>query len=200
MISPPIFGHGDDPGLVAVEIEPAPRKTAGQQVSLYVRENQRTVRSPAPFTPFLVIENEALVKDCPVRPELRSLDGAGRLKVLALFSTWPEWERARTWISKTSGYTSGDPAAPFLAISDPIQQYLMLTGRAFFKGLVFEQLRRLQVDIETTTAPGFDFCNAERESDRIIVIALGDESGWVETLHDPDGNGHIIFTNDIYRI
>ena len=185
---PPIFGAGAEPGLVAVEVEPAQRTTAGQQVSLYVRDGQRTVRRPAPFTPFLVLENEALIRGCPVRPELRPLEGAGRLKLLALFSAWPEWGRARDWLARRNGWAPGDPAAPCLAISDPVQQYLMLTGRAFFRGLAFDQLRRLQVDIETATAPGFDFCNAERESDRIVVIALGDQSGWVETLHEPDGN------------
>lgn len=183
MSSLPIFGHCDEPGLVAVELAPA-----GQKVILYIRQQQQIVRKEAPFTPFMALENEALIENCPIRPELSCLEGAGRLKVLALFSAWPEWERARNWISKASGHNAGDPAAPFLAIGDPIQQYLMLTGRVFFKNMVFEEVRRLQVDIETSTAPGFDFCNAERESDRIIVIALGDESGWVETLHEPDGN------------
>jgi DNA polymerase elongation subunit (family B) len=123
-----------------------------------------------------------------VQSELRPLRGGGSLKNLAVFATWPEWERARTWLAKSTAGAPGGPEASFLAISDPVQQYLPLSGRAFFENLAFEQLRRMQVDIETYTAPGFEFCNAERESDRIIVIALGDESGWVETLADPAGD------------
>ncbi len=184
MTTLPIFGHGEDPGLVAVEIKAADCKARQQRVSLYVRQNNRTIRKEALFEPFIVAESDALVKGCPGQPELRSLSGDGRLKTLAIFATWAEWERAKAWLVKTIGIASGAPEAPFLVINDPIQQHLLLTGRTLFKKMAFDQLRRLQVDIETTTAPGFEFCNAERASDRIIVIALGDESGWVETLTD----------------
>ncbi len=188
MTPPLIFGHCDEPGLVAVEIAPVDRKAAAQQAILYIREKEHTVQRSVPFKPFLVTENEALFKGSPIQPELCALEGDGRLKCLAVFAAWPDWERARSWLASKTGYAPGNPDAPFLAINDPVQQFLMLSGRALFKGMAFEQLRRLQVDIETNTAPGFDFCNAARESDRIIVIAIGDQSGWVETLSDPSGD------------
>jgi hypothetical protein len=63
-------------------------------------------------------------------------------------------------------------------LNDPVQQYLMASGRTHFKGMTFPALHRMQVDLETVTAPGFEFPNPERESDRIIAIALADQSGW----------------------
>ena len=63
---------------------------------------------------------------------------------------------------------------------------MLLTGRTLFKGLRFDALKRMQVDIETATSPGFDFPNAEREGDRIIAIAMSDSTGWEEVLLDPD--------------
>src|SRR5690606_9239383 len=63
---------------------------------------------------------------------------------------------------------------------DPVQQYLTLTGRTLFKGMTFESLRRMQIDIETCCADGFEFSNPER--DPIAAIALSDNSGWEELL------------------
>ena len=40
----------------------------------------------------------------------------------------------------------------------------------------------MAVDIEVTTAPGFEFPNAARESDRIIAIAIADSAGFTTVL------------------
>jgi len=56
----------------------------------------------------------------------------------------------------------------------PIEQYLMLTGRTYFKGMEFADLRRLQFDLETT--------GLNDERDRIFMVSLRDSSGWSESL------------------
>jgi DNA polymerase elongation subunit (family B) len=48
--------------------------------------------------------------------------------------------------------------------------------------MAFEDLRRMALDIEVTTAPGFEFPNAVRESDRIIAIAIADSAGFTTVL------------------
>jgi DNA polymerase I len=60
-----------------------------------------------------------------------------------------------------------------LALS-PEEQYLVATGRTYFRGLRFDDLRRLQLDLETT---GLD---ASR--DRIFLIAVRDPAGATEIL------------------
>ena len=40
----------------------------------------------------------------------------------------------------------------------------------------------MALDIEVTTAPGFEFPNAARESDRIIAIAIADSAGFSTVL------------------
>jgi DNA polymerase elongation subunit (family B) len=44
--------------------------------------------------------------------------------------------------------------------------------------MTFADLKRLQIDIETYCQGGFEFPNAERETDRITAIALSDSTGW----------------------
>ena len=59
----------------------------------------------------------------------------------------------------------------------------MLTGQTHFLGMAFEQLKRLQLDIETYTTEGFEFPNPGRPGDRIIAIALSDQTGWERHHH-----------------
>jgi hypothetical protein len=56
----------------------------------------------------------------------------------------------------------------------PTEQYLALTGRTYFKGMSFGELRRFQFDLETT---GLD-----EDRDRIFMISMRDSSGWRLTL------------------
>jgi DNA polymerase elongation subunit (family B) len=113
---------------------------------------------------------------------VEKLAGGAPLKSLALFRSWKEFQKAVDVFKKVTGYTPSDPGAPYFLLNDPIHQHLLLTGRTFFKDLHFGDLKRLQVDIETYTEKGFEFSNAERTGDRIIAIALADESGWAEVL------------------
>jgi DNA polymerase I len=56
----------------------------------------------------------------------------------------------------------------------PEEQYLVATGRTFFRGMVYDQLMRLTLDLETT---GLD-----AQSDRLFLIALCHSDGVCETL------------------
>ncbi|HTR78801.1 MAG TPA: 3'-5' exonuclease, partial [Gemmatimonadaceae bacterium] len=56
----------------------------------------------------------------------------------------------------------------------PDEQYLVATGRTYFGALAFDQLRRLQFDLETT---GLD-----PRGDRVFMVAVRDPAGVVELL------------------
>ncbi|MEY4508631.1 MAG: polymerase, partial [Pseudomonadota bacterium] len=56
----------------------------------------------------------------------------------------------------------------------PEEQYLVLSGRSYFRDLAFDQLHRLQLDLETT---GLD-----PEHNRVFLVALRGPDGRCETL------------------
>jgi DNA polymerase elongation subunit (family B) len=60
----------------------------------------------------------------------------------------------------------------------PVEQYLMQTGRVYFRGLDFEQLHRLQFDLETTSL--------DPHRGRIFLIAVKDNRGCAQTLEAPE--------------
>ena len=59
----------------------------------------------------------------------------------------------------------------------PEEQYLVATGRTYFRGLTFDRVRRLQFDLETT---GLD-----PSRDRIFLIAVRDPEGRVDLIESP---------------
>ncbi len=176
---PLLSGANQDAGLVAVEhVEGGPQ---GDSVFLFTRrEGIRQSRDS--FSPFLFLADHTLLKGMPGDGEVDELLGDLPFRWRVRFKTWKSCLKARTWLGKTTGKAAGHPEAPYFLITDPVQQYLMVSGRTLFKGLGFNEIRRMQVDIECYTTDGFEFCNAEREGDRIIAIALSDDTGWKAVL------------------
>ncbi len=59
----------------------------------------------------------------------------------------------------------------------PVEQYLMLNGRVSFRGLNYDDLHRLQFDLETTAL--------DPHQGRIFLVALKDSRGWTHVLEAP---------------
>ena len=59
----------------------------------------------------------------------------------------------------------------------PVEQYLMQAGRVYFRGLVYEDLHRLQFDLETTAL--------DPERGRIFLVAARDNRGFSRILEAP---------------
>ena len=179
---PLLFGDNGQEGVVAIESLPEGPSPA---VRVFLRKGDVVETRDQSFTPFLVT-TAALAGKCPVAHSPMELEGKGPLNVRLTFKTWRQFVEARQWLQAETGETPGSPSAPYLAISDPTRQYMLQTGVTHFKGMRFEQLHRLQFDIECITSPGFDFCNAERAGDQIVAIGLADQTGWTEVI---GGNG-----------
>jgi DNA polymerase elongation subunit (family B) len=59
----------------------------------------------------------------------------------------------------------------------PVEQYLMATGRVYFRGLAYSDLHRLQFDLETTSL--------SPKRGRIFMVAVRDTQGLSTTLEAP---------------
>jgi len=174
--NPVLFGADSKEGIVAVE-------ASGSRAMVYVRTPDRGVLLESDyFSPFLFLESENLLSGWSGGARFESLDGRGEYKCVAIFAEWKELLAALKFLKEKTGCTPGVQDGPFFHISDPVQQYLMSTGRTLYKGLAFEDLNRFQLDIETTVSQGYEFPSAAREGDRITLISLSDSSGWEESI------------------
>lgn len=169
--NPILFGADATAGIVAAEL-------AGRFIRLFIRTPDGLIFKDEPFHPFILLEDPALLGPLAAAATLHPLAGNGAYRHLATFSDWHHCLAARDHLARHTGHTPSAPDAPYLSLTDPVHQHLLLTGKTFFKGLPFSGLRRLALDIETACAPGYEFSNPRRAEDRIISIAVMDEAGY----------------------
>src|SRR5207237_9051075 len=104
------------------------------------------------------------------------LGGAGELRWLARFGSWGEALGARDACRAKTGLAPDLPGAPYRFFPDPVQQYLLTSGRTSFGGMRFGDVRRMALDIEVVTGESGEFPSAAREADRIVAVALADST------------------------
>lgn len=175
-----LFGHDDTRGIVAMELE------GDDKIRVFRKEGRGLLSETQPFHPFLLLSDTSLLEGIKCSPAIKELKGRGHYRYQVSFDSWGEMDRARKAVSKKAGVSAGHPDSPVYFVSDPVQQHLLGTGQTFFKGLTFEELTRMQLDIETFCPEGYEFPNPNREEDRIIVISLSDNTGWENVLSGRD--------------
>lgn len=153
---PVLFGADGTAGIMAVEF------VAPDRVQVYRRKGGKTVVEEAVHKPFAWATE-------PVPGELRELAGAGAFKFAVAFDGVTAFAKAKTTYKRE-----------LFALNDLAHQYLLASGRTLFKGMAFEDLRRMQVDIETHT--GKDGTMSDAARDPLLAIALSDSAGWEEIL------------------
>ncbi len=179
-----LSGWDPTPGIVSVWAEADGRATIWRRIAA----TGELVREEARFRPWLLLDRLDDLQH--LGPELAREGDAGALV------TWRELEgpgalrflvRAADTKTLTSAILHGatqrvgrrvatlrDLGKEAVLALPPEEQYLVATGRNYFRGLTFDDLRRLQFDLETT---GLD---AGR--DRIFMVAVRDPSGAAQTL------------------
>jgi DNA polymerase I len=146
------------PGIVSVWAESSGRAIVWRRVGgVLVREEAR-------FRPWVLLAERPAAD---ARVECRELAGPGELRYLVSSDDG----RGLIFRRRDKG------AAVALA---PEEQYLVATGRTYFRDLTFDDLRRLQFDLETT---GLD-----PERDRIFMVAVRYATGATEVL-EAEGEG-----------
>lgn len=174
--SPVISPAGTRERLTALDV----REDA---VHLYSRATDgRVSHETVPFQPFVLTAAEALAADLPGTRAVQALHGTGAFAWRATFASLDAYFEALKVLKARTGKPQTAPDAPYKVLSDLEQQALTALPARLFQNMMFADLRRLQVDIETYTAPGYDFCNAERAEDTIILLALRDTTGWESCL------------------
>lgn len=157
--------YGTDPTTRIVAVEPA----GADRVLVYHRdETGRIAASSESFQPWLLATRAEPWAALRSRPHITELEGNHPLRFLVQFPTWTAFGDATR--------AARDSSERFFDVSSPVEQYLIASGRTLFKGMVYEDLCRLQLDIETT---GFD---ARDPATQVIVVALKTSHGHEELL------------------
>src|SRR6202165_5010196 len=159
-----LFGADSTPRIVAIELG------AAGTVKVYRRKKDgSTIADVEPFHPFVWCDSD--VVDLGIEAE--KLTGDLKYGWRVTVDSWKELIALRNGL-KNAG-------RDFFAFTDPVQYYLTATGRTLFKGLPFEELKQLQLEVLSFEEPVAGVADAG-PADHIMSIALSDNSGWEELI------------------
>ncbi len=185
-----LFGRDDTSFIVGAE------PSGDSQITVFRRLNGALVTEMQAFQPLLWLAEQVYLQGFDRKVEYVPLEGHGAFKFLVKFQSWTDFQQARKFLG-TSAY---------FAVNDPVQQYLMATGRTSFKGLHFDQISRLQLAVVSAA------------DNTLRAIQLCDNRGWqleltgteaqilkrfVETIRERDPDvleGHDIFRAALTQI
>ncbi len=188
-----LSGCDETPGIVSVAANTAGRARVWRRAP-----DGRLEMSEHRFTPWFLTTSTELLAHLAARAlpaeQLRASHGAiatgaglqvvqleggaaEALRYVVLADSLDELEAGvlDTWNKRTGSQArSLADLHGVVAVWPPVEQFLLLTGRTYFKGMEYRDLRRLQFDLETT---GLD-----EQRDRIFMVSLRDSSGWRASL------------------
>jgi len=152
-----LFGADPTEGIVAVE--------AGEREAIvYIRKGSRLYQKRELFTPWMLVLRS---EDTPSEGSVTELNGQG-YRFLVTFPTWSSFTAAHNTLRAKGIDHLSYPVAE--------KQFLLMSGKTLFKGLTFDDVHRMQIDIETTSL------SSGGESDRILLIAISDNRGYEQIL------------------
>jgi DNA polymerase elongation subunit (family B) len=196
-----LWGWDPTPGIVSVHADQEGRAVVWRRIA----ETGALVREEERFRPWLLLDRLDDLRhlgprlgrdgDAGTIVRYRELEGPGALRYLvsaddgrALIAAVLRGASER--LGKRVGHL-GDLDDDTVLSLPPEEQYLVATGRTYFRDLPFDRLHRLQFDLETT---GLD---ARR--DRIFMISVRYHTGDTEVL-EALGTGDVAEAGLIHRL
>lgn len=175
-----LYGTNFETRIVAVEM------TRDSSIRIYKRIDGSVSYYDDFFHPFFLLSDLSLLDRFSKDYGREDLSGSHYYKHLVKFRTWKEHWFAVKHVTQAYSRLKGKNVesyrnvTPLLVIPNPQAQYMAYTGKTLFKGMDFNDLYRMQLDIEVYSEHGFP--DAERPEDRIIIIALSDNKGWEHAI------------------
>lgn len=166
-----LSGWDATPGIVSVHAAPDGR------VTLWRRIAGMLIREEVQFRPWIVLAHRADADGL----QMRELEGDGALRYLA---RGDHADRMMRTVLANASRRTGHELGHIKDLGDdaiwlPLEeQYLAASGRTYFGKLAFDDLQRMQIDLETT---GLD-----PEHDHIFLIAIRNPDGTTATLEHHD--------------
>ncbi len=158
-----LFGADPIKGIAAVE-------TRESEAVLYIRDGDTVTEVREPFVPWLIVADRDAIPSEWKNIEVTELAGEG-YRYLVSLPNWKAFQSARDTL-RLKG-------VDHLAYPNPEKQFLLRSGKTLFKGMTFDDVHRMQFDIETSSLA------ADDDSGRILLIAVSDNRGF-EAILDGD--------------
>jgi len=168
-----LYGWDETAHVVSVSSH---EKDGRQMLTAYVRKDGGITTATRGFEPFILVAVEPFLAHLQ-NAEIIELEGDLDYRWLARFPTMKAAAAAKRRLDRGFKGDFKRVSDEYLFINDAVQQGLLATGMTHFGGMNDDEVLRMQLDIETDTTEGFDFPNAGRDGDEIIIISFSDSRG-----------------------
>ena len=158
-----LFGTDPTEKIVAVE-------TSDKDATLFLRDGENIITRSVPFVPWLATDKERHFPGA----ETTDLEGDGYNHLIRFSSGWRAYQEAKR--------TLRDEHVGVCQYGSAIKQFMVSTGYTLFKGMAFDDLKRLQIDIETTSL------DPNLPGAKIFMISVSDNRGFAEVLIGPEAD------------
>ncbi|NND72440.1 MAG: DNA polymerase [Rhodothermales bacterium] len=153
------------------------RSDSGAVYRVFYRgSDQKVSYEDISFDPFLFVRSiEAFEDFRGTAPVVEKLEGENYYRGLAHFNSWESLWRGLDYLDERPTRAGQANLSSYL-LNDRVSQFQMSNEIMSFGGMTFDDLHRLQLDIEVYAPNGFP--NAANPTDRIIIVSMIDNRGW----------------------
>ena len=171
-------------------------------IRIFNRENGKVRFHDESVFPFFFLSDSALLEG--FEPEEKEkfwmvkLSGTNYYQFLSIFRSWRNYRGALDFLNNRKYSDARENLQPNLPYDnntlvynkgDAVTQYFLQSGKTLFKGMIFDDLYRMQLDIETNYNPAKKRTEGiVQEEDEVIIISLSDNRGWERAIHSKNRN------------
>lgn len=194
-----LYGYNTEERIVAVQ------QLNDQTIRLYKRVEGKVLHQDVEFFPFFFLSDESLIKDFPKKIWLKELAGGNFYRYIAAFTRWSEMWEAVHFILRQYNKTHSQRVSSYqefkeiLVRVDAVRQFLLQSGITLFKGMKFEELVRLHVDVQFARV-SWKKRNRKSSEEQILVITLAASDGNEYTFSTHKHNEQSVLKQCIKRI
>ncbi len=191
-----LYGQNDEQRVVAVQ------HLTDSEVRIYSREPARQLSGwpdtheslrgkissrDEKFFPFFFLSDSSYLQGFTSHHWLKELSGSNHFRYIAAFSRWGDmWDAVRSVLARYNRTApkradSYSDVEVMLLKPDPIQQFLLQSGLTLFKGMTFDDIYRMQIDLKTSSKSD-QMSDPRKTRDKIIILNLTDNRGWTHTI------------------
>jgi DNA polymerase elongation subunit (family B) len=196
-MDPLLYGHNPAERVVAVH------QLNDQTIRLFKRIEGKVLYEDAEFFPFFFLADSSLLNNFPKRHWLKELEGTNYYKFIAAFTRWSEmWEAIHFILreynkNNSPRISSYQELKEILVRADAARQFLSQSGITLFKGMHFDELIRLFIDIQLVSVVGRK--RHKRNEEQILVITLATNIGYEEVFSIKKQNERALLEQFIHR-
>ncbi|WP_076789594.1 DNA polymerase domain-containing protein [Chlorobium sp. KB01] len=186
-----LFGKDKEQGIVGAY------QLSDTQIRVFSRHGASVTHHDDTFFPYFFLSDSSLLEGfVPEENEkfwLVKLGGSNYYQFLSIFKSWRNYRGALDFLNNRRFGESADQGIQSPAVEnsshiynkgDAVTQYFLQSGKTLFKGMIFDDLYRMQLDIETNYNPEKrDGAANGIGSDEIIIVSFCDNRGWEAVLH-----------------